>query len=326
MNEAYWDRLIQGHLDDLLNEAEQAEFAARVRDSEAARRRFWELAEVHGLAREAARIAWPDADVEPNAVAITPKPIAVPFVPAPARLRPLGLVAAGLVLGILMSGLAWAIARPLAISQQALLLESFESNETPDPDGVPIVADRWSGDFVESVEAQSGVRPAHDRRMLRFLRSDFVGKPTTGGYISEIYRLIDVRNHRRDFVDDEAVVQVSAVFNAAPFAAEEQYMCSVAVFALDAATATNGTTKDPPQLVERALAVTRRSNDVLDRNPATWQKVSTELRLPPNTDYLMLRIAVGHGMPSRLSPDRETFSAHFADDVRVTLARRPLLP
>jgi len=323
MTEPYWDRLIQGHLDEGLSPSEQDEFVALVRDSEAARQRFWELAEVHGLARDAARLAWPEGELE---IVQPREKVRVLRFAIPMWLRPAGLVAAGLVLGVLMTGLAWAIATPSQRSLQWLLAEGFESGESPLPEGVPQNAQLWSGDVAEVVESQSGVQPARDRRMLRFLRSDFTGKPNPGGYISEVYRLLDVRDRRSDIAGDEAIVQVSALFNAAPFAQDERYHCSVAVYALDHDTATNGSTRQASSLVDQALAVTRRSNDLLDRDPATWQKVSTELRLPPNTDFLLLRISVGHGMPLKSSADRETFAAHYADDVRVILARRPLLP
>ncbi len=218
MNEAYGDRLIEGHLDDGLSEAEQAEFAALLRDSEAARSRFWELAEVHGLARDAARIAWPEAEFDEDMSRKASPPLVVPpLVVTSVRglvawFRPVGLVAAGLVLGILTTGLAWAIARPERDAVEVLLAEGFESTAAPTAGGVPILPDVWSGDFCELVEAQSGVRPASARRMLRFVHADYAGKPNPGGYISEVYRLLDVRGRRRELVDGDGVVQVSALF------------------------------------------------------------------------------------------------------------------
>jgi ferric-dicitrate binding protein FerR (iron transport regulator) len=60
MNDPHWDLLINAHLDDALTAAERTEFETLMLESAAARQRFWELAEVHGLAREAARQAWPE--------------------------------------------------------------------------------------------------------------------------------------------------------------------------------------------------------------------------------------------------------------------------
>ena len=207
-----------------------------------------------------------------------------------------------------------------------LLAESFESTPPPTAGGVPIVADVWSGDFTELVEAQSGVQPASARRMLRFLRADYAGKPNPGGYISEVYRLLDVRGRRRELVEGDGVVQVSALFNAAPFAADEKYHYSLSMFALNQETATDGTTRNGSAMLDQCLASTRRSNDLLDHDSQTWQKMSAELRLPPNTDFLLLRISVAHGGRSRESQGHEKFTAHYADDVRVVFARRPLLP
>jgi hypothetical protein len=326
MNEAYWDRLIEGHLDGGLSEAEQAEFTALLRDSEAARSRFWELAEVHGLARDAARIAWPESELD-DEVARKVSPLVVSSARGlVAWFRPVGLVAAGLVLGILTTGLAWAIALPQRDSVKVLLAESFESTPPPTAGGVPIVPDVWSGDFSELVEAQSGVQPASARRMLRFLRADYAGKPNPGGYISEVYRLLDVRGRRRELVDGDGVVQVSALFNAAPFTTDEKYHYSLSMFALDQETATSGATRSGSTVMDQCLASTRRSNDLLDHDSHTWQKMSAELRLPPNTDFLLLRISVAHGGRSRESQGHEKFTAHYADDVRVVFARRPLLP
>jgi hypothetical protein len=327
LTDDYLDRLIEGHLDDGLTESERSELAGLLRDSEGARIRFWRLAEVHGLARDAARMAWPD-----DASATEPRQArrAAGFgAPAArfARLRPAGLVAAGLALGVLMTGLAWAISRPAGEPVRVLLAENFESTAAPAATGVPTTADGWSGDFTEIVAAQAGVAPADGARMLRFLKADYEGKPNPGGYIAEVYRLIDVRGRRGELAGGDAVAQVSVRFNAAAAPADEKYHASLSLFALDAAALTDGTLRNGGvSLADRAQAVTRRSNQVLDHDPATWQNIATDLRLPADTDYLLLRIAMAHGAPTRDAAGHETFAAHYADDVRLVLTRRPPLP
>jgi hypothetical protein len=52
------DRLIHGHLDGSLATDGMVELEGFLRDSAAARARFWDLAEVDGLGRDAARLAW----------------------------------------------------------------------------------------------------------------------------------------------------------------------------------------------------------------------------------------------------------------------------
>lgn len=325
MNEPHWDHLIHGYLDDVLTAAEQAEFSELVRGSEAMRGRFWELAEVHGLARDAARLAWPDSDpialVTPAAVSRSEsRSFRI------ASWKPVGLLAAGVLIGLLMSGLAWAIVRPATEPEVVLLAEGFESTATlPLPGGVPKQVGVWSGDFTKIITSQADVQPS-GQRMLRFLSGDYEGKPNPGGYIGEIYRLIDVRSFRSKLSDGNAIVQVSAHFNAGATPDKEACQTSLSLYALDAATLDDDALNAGTNLLERALAVTRRSKQELDDDAATWQQLSTELRLPPNTDFLLLRIAVAHGALTRKAGGQQAFAAHYADDIRVLLTHRPLLP
>jgi hypothetical protein len=60
----------------------------------------------------------------------------------------------------------------------------------------------------------------------------------------------------------------------------------------------------------------------LDRSPATWQRLTSELRLPPDTDFLMVRICIQYSVKST---SRQTFTGHYVDDVRLGMARRNLL-
>lgn len=325
MNDVHWDQLIHGYLDDVLTDTERAEFSELVRDSEAMRVRFWELAEVHGLARDAARLAWPNADSTTTMTATNVNPQTA----RPLRFlqwRPAVSLAAGVLLGVLMSGLAWAIVRPATEPEVALLTEGFESADVaPLPTGVPQRAGVWSGDFTEVISFQSEVQPS-GKRMLRFLSADYEGKPNPGGYIGEIYRLIDVRNLRSKTIDGNAIVQASAHFNAGTTPENEAYQMSLTLYALDAATVQDGTLNTGTTLLDRALAVTRRSNQELDRAAATWQQLWSELRLPSNTDYVLLRIAVAHSGSARQASGHEHFASHYVDDIRVLLTRRPLLP
>jgi hypothetical protein len=160
--------------------------------------------------------------------------------------------------------------------------------------------------------------------MLRFLRADFEGKvKPEGSYISDVYRLIDLRPYQREFADGGAVVQLSAAFNAFAFPAEEAFRCSVLLYALDAETAMNGSTRIGEKLLTDCLAMARNGHLKLDRDPATWQRLNAELRLPPNADFIFIRIALAHANQAQR---RVTFDGHYLDGVRLTLARRAPLP
>jgi len=100
MNAERCDHLIHAHLDGSLSDAERVEFEALLLASESARGRFWELAEVHGLAGEAAHIAWGD----PEGVVIMPASDAAQTGRPPIWKRAIPLVSVAAAVVILMLG------------------------------------------------------------------------------------------------------------------------------------------------------------------------------------------------------------------------------
>lgn len=231
--------------------------------------------------------------------------------------------AAGLVFGMFCTSVAWAYVGPYTSKAITLLQESFESNPAPQMTGVPATPGRWSGDATEVTGEQQGVKPENGKKMLRFLRADYEGKANPqGSYVGDLYRLIDLRPSQQEFADGGAVVQVSAAFNSFAFPQTEQYGVSASAYALNAEMASNLSAPGNPGVPDEALAMTRKSLQRMDRDPLTWQKVEGELRLPPDTEFLLIHLSVIHGTGAQ---QRETFDGHFLDDVRVTLARRPPL-
>jgi hypothetical protein len=238
--------------------------------------------------------------------------------------RPLAAAVTGLVLGTLCTSVVFAYAAPSLGKVITLLQEGFESGPAPLVTGVPLEAGKWSGDYTQVVREQLGVKPASGKKMLRFLRADFEGKvKPEGSYISDVYQLIDLRPYRREFADGGAVVQLSAAFNAFAFPAEEAFGCSVSIHALNAETAMNGSTRIGEILLTDCLAMARNSRLKMDRDPATWQGLNAELRLPFDTEFLLIRIGLEH---SNKAKRRVTFDGHYLDGVRLTLARRAQLP
>jgi hypothetical protein len=235
--------------------------------------------------------------------------------------RPLMAAAAGIVLGIFCTSVVFAYVAPSLGKVITLLQESFESGPAPLVTGVPIEPGHWSGNYTEVVGEQQGVMPESGKKMLRFLRTDYEGKSDpVGSHFGAIYRLIDMRPYRKEFADGGAVAQLSAGFNTIEFPADERYECTLTLYALDAETVTNGSTRSGIRRDEGLLGV-QKIRMQLDRSPETWQRWTSELRLPPDTDFLMVRICIQYAVKSA---SRQTFAGHYLDDVRLTMRHSPL--
>lgn len=228
--------------------------------------------------------------------------------------------AAGLVLGLFGATMVLAFVRPHVGKVIPLLHESFESPSVPLRTRVPLEPGLWRGDLSQIVGEQDGVKPASGGRMLRFLRAGYAGKPKVeGNHLADVYQLIDLRPHRSELSDGEAVVEVSAKFNAAPFPSGESYGCAISVYALDTETAPSGPSRIGNALTADALAMARSPRARLDRDPATWQRLDTELRLPANTEFIVIRLHITQAYDS---PGKSAFTGSYADDVTVSLLRR----
>ena len=221
--------------------------------------------------------------------------------------RLLTAVVAGIAFGILCTSMVFGFVSPSLGKVVTLLDDSFESGPAPLLTGVPIEPERWSGDYSEVVGEQLGVKPESGRKMLRFLRGDYEGKPNPeGSKIGDMYRLIDMRPYRKEFADGGAVLQFSAGFNAFAFPEKEKYRFKMSIHAFDAETATKGSWRVGNTLAADELAGAGAGRIKLDRNPATWQRMTGDLRLPGNTDFLLIHIAIeypGNHRRRKLSPD-----------------------
>jgi hypothetical protein len=235
--------------------------------------------------------------------------------------RPVTMAAAGLVFGLLSASMVFGFAGRSLEKVALLLQESFESGPAPLVTGVPQELNQWSGDFSEIVGAQQGVKPKDGRRMVRLLRSDFEGitssKPTRQG---DLMRVVDERSFLREASGGEAVITLSALFNTATLPDSESYDGVVTLWAHGARFTTE------ENLMEDALAHSVGMCRPLDRDPATWQNVSTRLLLPPGTEMVLLKISFRPKPESgeSLSPQSAhvTFAGHFVDDVRASVSIR----
>ena len=231
--------------------------------------------------------------------------------------------AAGLVLGLCAATLVCAYVAPMPPKSLTLLDEDFENPVLPLAARTVLETGTWRGDAAEIVGPQNGVTPASGGKMLRFLRADFDGRPKpAGGHIAVIFRLIDLRPYQIVIAGGGGVVEVTASFNATDFPAGERYGCAISLYALDADSLPDRPGQLGSVLSNDALAMARTSRTELDRTPAAWQRVTTELRLPPKAEFLAVRLHISQPFESAKNP---VFTGSYVDDVRVSLTQRPPL-
>ncbi len=238
--------------------------------------------------------------------------------------RPLTAAAAGIVFGMFCTSVVFAYVAPSLGKAMTVLQEGFESGPAPLVTGAPIEAGKWSGDFTEIVGEQEGVRPANGGKMLRFLSADYEGKSNASpSRTASVWRLVDLRPYRREFADGGAVAQLSAALNAQAFPQDRSYFEFLQIHALDTAMVAALKQRHRTEVNNSSLALTRSAGVELDRDPATWQRIDCEQRLPGNADLLLIEIGLKQMPKTNQSAE---FAGHYLDDVRLTLARRPLLP
>ena len=232
--------------------------------------------------------------------------------------RPLTAAAAGLVIGLFSASMVFGFGVRSLERVVSLFQESFESGPAPLVKGMPQEVNLWSGDFSKIVEKQEGVKPAQGKKMARVLRSDYDGKtsskPSKQG---DLMRIVDVRPFLSEANGGEVVITLSALFNATPFPEVERFDGAVYLYALGQL----GSTEE--SLLEDALAHSHGGCRSLDRDPATWQRASARLLLPPGTERVLLKVSFtpvpASGKNLSLLPDHITFAGHFVDGVRASI-------
>lgn len=308
-------------LDGVATPEQSARLNALLRSDPVARDRYLELADAHSCMAVDEQL-WLESPAPARSTAATSRARGTRWYQW-LFARPLTAAMAGLMLGMLCTSMVLAYVVPSGAETLSILREGFEQGPAPLKSGVSRETGLWAGDFSELVPAQQGVHPESGSRMLRLLRADYSGKKNPGGYVADMHRLIDLRPFQHEFADGGAVLQFSAGFNAHAFPENEKYGGLMTVHALDAETVKNGALGDRQTLNAEALAMASSSRLKLDRDPATWQRVSAELRIPPNTEWILLHVGMTHATKPQQRPD---FSGHYVDDVRVALLRRAPLP
>lgn len=226
-------------------------------------------------------------------------------------------LAAGLIIGAFLTSAVWAYGLPLisAATQKTLPIANggFEDFFNPPAQGVPRSPGMWSGDFVTITSTENGIHPRSGNRMLRFLRADDAfTAPGIHVVASELWQSVDLRPLRSMMGKGPVTVQLSAWFNAVPHPGRR---CTAGV-------SLGAYSEEPsagPQLWrsrhQLSLAESERE-ELIDDDPETWQRVDTQVAVPPDATLLLVQIRVSD-KSAEPHAGASSFSGHYADEVTL---------
>lgn len=228
-----------------------------------------------------------------------------------------GQMAAGLVIGAFLASAVWGYALPFLGSATARWLPlanaDFETDAPPAPQGVPTRAGLWSGDFVKLTGRDGAVTPHSGVRMLQFLRADNARSTSNAAVrASELWQFVDLRPLRPSLGPGTVTLELRGWFNGAAHPGR-RYTCGVALVAC------RGEAADGPAIWKQRHEIALAESDKeerLDDNPDTWQRVETQLSVPPDAELLLVQVRM-YDKTTGSTEGASIFPAHYADDISL---------
>ena len=231
--------------------------------------------------------------------------------------RSCAILALGAILGVSSISVANALSKNTSPFEPFLsFFESFENEPEPLEQGIPLKAEVWGGDSTAHVKAEQGISPYKGHSMLRMLKADFPSKPNPGGYVSEVYRWVDLNSVTQYLENDKAEVTLSTLINAVQTAEDDKYFCGLAVYAYESIPDFVIPTLDAFTLRDSSIATACRQLISIDKDISSWQKVNVDMTIPASTRYLLIRIAISREKVKRNKPGF-VFPGHYIDDFEI---------
>lgn len=158
--------------------------------------------------------------------------------------------------------------------------------------------------------------------MLRVQRADYAGKAhPEGSRIANIWYLVDLRPYRGKFPSESLEVRASFCFNSSRATSPETHDCSITIHAVTSEFVFSGLLQNGAALLNQNLATSSRRSLKIDSDPLTWEKLSTDLRLPPNAEFAL--VSFNLAAPEPKDPRAIIhFEGKYMDDLQISLVRR----
>ena len=295
------DALINASLDGSLSEAEQ--LSQWIEESSDARKRYWELASVHGMIEQSMQSASLKA-------ATGEQPVTPARADGLSRWRRITSVAAGVAIGVLSASLVWAYTIPLVNQERResreIVFESFENAEVKFPGRFPAIANQWSGSLA-SVAREDTMSAVSGARVGQFsMLANSKSKLTYARY------LIDLDEHPRTSDEHIRSVEVEAYFFTSNPKERSAFQIRLAAFSQEPAEI-RPIWNDHELLFDTVLQHVGRNYVTKANGQTGWHKLRTTIEIPPGTRTVVVSLGAGNHKPGAATSD------HFVDAVRVHL-------
>jgi hypothetical protein len=323
MNTDHSQRVL-AYLDGTISDEEMARLNAVLLESADARAQFRSWAAADGRLRELAADAACAAPVGPR-VHQPRRGTTISWLDRVLLRGSRTPIAAGLAIGAAFTSVVWAyVAPPAAEAMQhlaTLVADSFETGSRPGREGVPQAFGPWGGDHADLATAGAGVAPRTGARMLRLLRSDYVGENSVLSHVGDQLQVIDLAAYRAEIESGRVVAHAEAWFNQVAPGPGEELAGGVTLFAF-ARDPRDHRSETWNAWYEGHLGLSGQQQERTDRDPATWERVSTRLPLPSGTRFLVVHIRINRTRPEPTATP-VTFAGSYIDDVKASLLLRP---
>ena len=295
------DALIDASLDGRLIEAEAERLSLRIEESSDARKRYWELASVHGMIEQSMQNALLRAVNEE--VLVTSVKTEPSF-----RWSRFTSGAAGILIGIFSASMVWAYAIPLVIQTQResreIVFESFEDPEMKSPRRFPINANRWFGG-MRSVPGKGGMCAVEGTRVGQFANAP-------QHKFSDVRYIVDLGEYSEPSERYTRLIEVSGSF----FSPD---LDRTSVFRIDVAAFSQSPDAVQPVWIDRqhfddvVLQRVGRNYSPEPGDQPIWHEVKLSMEIPPGARSLVVSLSAGKRAPGGANSDR------YLDAVRVHL-------
>ena len=304
-NTSNLDDLLNKYLDGNLSEEEALALSNRIEQSSEVRKRYWELASVHGMVEQTMQTA--------SLQATTGRESAEPE----RRTRIPGLSGiktgiAGLAIGVFSASVVWAFNLPQDKKSnqevRKIVTESFEESDTGFKGRFPTESGKWFGE-ISSISEDEMISSASGFRVAKFWDKS-KAKFTYARY------LIDLDEYVKPGQNQSRSVRVEASFFASNPDKSSVFQIRLAAFSQEPQEV-RPIWNDQEVLFDQVLQHVGRNHITKPRQKPDWQSLEASIDIPPGTRSVV--ISLGAGMVDSNSDK----SSHYLDDIRVSLVDSP---